>query len=75
MVPPFDRVVEFLRVGMECAAEATMSVKFSSLGLDNINPFFIKIITPYILSSRTHLFNTILICCGSRNVSGFTGYS
>lgn len=41
-------------------AESFNAVKSNSVGLDDINPKFIKMILPWIIRFVTHLFNTII---------------
>lgn len=45
----------------EDVVEGFHKVKSNSVGLDDINPRFIKLILPWIIRSVVHLFNTIII--------------
>lgn len=53
----------FTRLTDEDVVEAVLSIKSNAIGLDEINPKFLKLLLPYILPYITHIFNCILTTC------------
>lgn len=55
-----DSLFSFSCVNQEDVLKAFLSIKSKSIGLDGMNPIFIKAILPQVLPFITHIFNTIL---------------
>lgn len=52
---------EFLCVNQSEVWESTMGIKSNAIGPDVIDPKFFKIISPFLLTHVTHIFNTIIL--------------
>lgn len=55
--------LNFTRLTDEDVVEALLSVKSNAIGLDEINPKFLKLLLPFLLKYITHIFNQILTTC------------